>query len=39
MNVKPEFIEVFEDAELGIEAAINAGMVVTDVRTWYDSNW
>jgi beta-phosphoglucomutase-like phosphatase (HAD superfamily) len=39
MNVKPEFIEVFEDAELGIEAAINAGMVVTDVRSWYDSNW
>ena len=39
MNIEPEFIEVFEDGELGIEAAINAGMKVTDVRSWYDSNW
>jgi beta-phosphoglucomutase family hydrolase len=39
MNIKPEFIEVFEDGELGIQAALNAGMVVTDVRSWYDSNW
>ena len=39
MKVEPEFIEVFEDAELGIEAAQKAGMIVTDVRTWYDSNW
>lgn len=39
MNVEPEFIEVFEDAELGIEAAREAGMIVTDVRSWYDSNW
>ena len=39
MNVEPEFIEVFEDSELGIEAAIEAGMSVTDVRSWYDSNW
>jgi beta-phosphoglucomutase family hydrolase len=39
MNVEPEYIEVFEDAELGIEAAIVAGMTVTDVRSWYDSNW
>jgi beta-phosphoglucomutase family hydrolase len=39
MNVDPAYIEVFEDAELGIEAARNAGMVVTDVRSWYDSNW
>jgi beta-phosphoglucomutase-like phosphatase (HAD superfamily) len=39
MNIEPEFIEVFEDGELGIEAAINAGMNVTDVRSWYDSNW
>ncbi len=39
MNVKPEFIEVFEDAELGIEAAEKAGMIVTDVRSWYDSDW
>jgi beta-phosphoglucomutase-like phosphatase (HAD superfamily) len=39
MNIAPEFIEVFEDADLGIEAALEAGMVATDVRSWYDSNW
>jgi beta-phosphoglucomutase family hydrolase len=39
MNIEPEFIEVFEDGELGIEAALTAGMVATDVRSWYDSNW
>jgi beta-phosphoglucomutase family hydrolase len=39
MNISPEFIEVFEDGELGIEAALTAGMVATDVRSWYDSNW
>jgi len=39
MNVEPRFIEVFEDAELGIQAARNAGMMVTDVRSWYNSNW
>lgn len=39
MNVEPRYIEVFEDAELGIQAARNAGMIVTDVRSWYDSNW
>ena len=39
MNIEPEYIEVFEDGDLGIEAAIEAGMVATDVRSWYDSNW
>jgi beta-phosphoglucomutase-like phosphatase (HAD superfamily) len=39
MNISPEFIEVFEDGDLGIEAAKTAGMIATDVRTWYDSNW
>lgn len=39
MKVEPEFIEVFEDGELGIEAALKAGMKVTDVRPWYDSDW
>ncbi len=39
MKISPGFIEVFEDADLGIEAALKAGMKVADVRTWYDSNW
>lgn len=39
MKVEPRYIEVFEDAELGIEAAKKAGMIVTDVRSWYDSDW
>lgn len=39
MKVEPQFIEVFEDGDLGIEAAITAGMVATDVRSWYDSKW
>jgi beta-phosphoglucomutase-like phosphatase (HAD superfamily) len=39
MNVEPQFVEVFEDADLGIEAAKKAGMNVTDVRSWYDSDW
>jgi beta-phosphoglucomutase family hydrolase len=39
MNIEPRFIEVFEDGDLGIEAALKAGMYATDVRSWYDSNW
>jgi beta-phosphoglucomutase family hydrolase len=39
MKVEPRYIEVFEDGDLGIEAAIAAGMTATDVRSWYDSNW
>lgn len=39
MNVEPSAVEVFEDSELGIQAGLNAGMMVTDVRSWYDSNW
>jgi beta-phosphoglucomutase family hydrolase len=39
MNVEPQYCEVFEDGDLGIEAAILGGMIVTDVRSWYDSNW
>jgi beta-phosphoglucomutase family hydrolase len=39
MKIDPAFIEVFEDADLGIEAARSAGMIATDVRFWYDSNW
>jgi beta-phosphoglucomutase-like phosphatase (HAD superfamily) len=39
MNVAPAECEVFEDGDLGIEAARRAGMIATDVRGWYDSNW
>jgi beta-phosphoglucomutase family hydrolase len=39
MKIEPELIEVFEDGDLGIEAAHIAGMTATDVRSWYDSNW
>ena len=39
MGVNPESVEVFEDGDLGIEAARRAGMMVTDVRSWYPSNW
>lgn len=39
MNLVPESIEVFEDGEMGIQAAHAAGMIVTDVRSWYPSDW
>jgi beta-phosphoglucomutase-like phosphatase (HAD superfamily) len=39
MSIDPQFVEVFEDGDLGIEAAQTAGMIATDVRSWYDSNW
>ncbi|HKK43033.1 MAG TPA: HAD-IA family hydrolase [Bacteroidales bacterium] len=39
MNVEPQFVEVFEDGDLGLEAARTAGMQATDVRPWYDSDW
>jgi len=39
MNIEPKYIEVFEDGDLGIEAALKAGMIATDVRSWYSSDW
>jgi beta-phosphoglucomutase-like phosphatase (HAD superfamily) len=39
MKVDPALVEVFEDGDLGIEAAKRAGMTPTDVRSWYFSNW
>ena len=39
MKIEPQFVEVFEDGDLGIKAALSAGMSATDVRPWYDSNW
>jgi len=32
MNVEPQFCQVFEDGDLGIDAARKAGMIVTDIR-------
>jgi beta-phosphoglucomutase-like phosphatase (HAD superfamily) len=34
MGIEPQFCQVFEDGELGIQAAKNAGMMVTDVRPY-----
>ncbi len=39
MGVEPGFTEVFEDGDPGLEAAARAGMIVTNVRGWYDSDW
>jgi beta-phosphoglucomutase-like phosphatase (HAD superfamily) len=39
MKVDPGDIEVFEDGDLGIQAANAAGMIATDVRSWYVVNW
>jgi len=34
MNTEPEYCQVFEDGDLGIEAGNRAGMIVTDVRPY-----
>lgn len=39
LGVEPWFCEVFEDGDLGLEAAKRAGMIATDVRGWYHSAW
>ncbi len=35
MNVEPQFCQVFEDGEFGLEAARKAGMLATDIRLFY----
>ncbi len=34
LDVEPAECQVFEDGDLGIEAAINAGMIATDIRKY-----
>ncbi|MBS3808477.1 MAG: beta-phosphoglucomutase family hydrolase [Bacteroidales bacterium] len=36
LGIAPQHCMVFEDAELGFQAARNAGMHVVDVRPWYN---
>jgi beta-phosphoglucomutase family hydrolase len=36
MKVQPQFCQVFEDGDSGIEAAHKAGMAVADIRLWRD---
>ncbi|MFA7420837.1 MAG: HAD family phosphatase [Melioribacteraceae bacterium] len=38
LNIKPEFCQVFEDGDSGIEAAIKANMIITDVRPYLENN-
>jgi len=35
MGIDPVYCQVFEDGEKGMEAALSAGMMVTDVRIYY----
>ena len=36
MNVSPAYCQVFEDGKLGIQAGHAAGMMVTDVKPYYE---
>lgn len=37
MNVSPEYCHVFEDGDLGMQAAESAGMFLTDVKPYLDT--
>ncbi len=37
MNISPELCQVFEDGDLGLEAARTAGMISTDIRPFLDN--
>jgi beta-phosphoglucomutase-like phosphatase (HAD superfamily) len=42
LGVAPEFVQVYEDSDEGMEAARRAGMAVTDIRSYYQTdpaNW
>jgi beta-phosphoglucomutase-like phosphatase (HAD superfamily) len=39
MGIEPKYVQVFEDGDIGLQAARTAGMIATDVRSWYDSAW
>ena len=39
LGVEPRFCQVFEDAELGLEAGRAAGMIVTDIRSAYEPDY
>jgi beta-phosphoglucomutase family hydrolase len=39
LGVNPTDCEVFEDGDLGLQAAEKAGMIATDVRPWYAPTW
>jgi beta-phosphoglucomutase-like phosphatase (HAD superfamily) len=34
MGIEPQYCQVFEDGDMGIQAAQTAGMIVTDVRPY-----
>lgn len=38
LNIDPEFCQVFEDGEPGLQAAKKAGMIVTDIRPFLKMN-
>ena len=38
LGVEPQYCQVFEDSDAGLEAARRAGMVGTDIRPWLNGN-